>query len=412
MTELACSGLLNEIDAALAARTAWLTIPRSLCADYRAGQLASRRPHNRHVVIWLILLFDLFWIGQFSSAPELVVLSGIFRFGLLTPLVLLFLWVDRRDRLGRFYEAALLAVAVAPALITAVLCVRTTSSTTMSDVRATPLILLTTGLVGRLTVAGAVTNTVVSAAAFIGSIIASHTIPRAELGSLILTDLCIAAACVGFNLQMEIRDRRVFLLQTADAIRRAELAAQNVGLRLETQTDALTGVANRRCFDETLAAAWDRARSASEWMGLIMIDVDHFKLFNDHYGHQAGDDCLRIVAEQARNELRSGDVMARYGGEEFAVILPGKTLIAVSEAAERIRASIEGLALRHGGIGPAARVTVSLGATSLVPAEGQDMRRLIETADQNLYEAKRAGRNRVGTGGEEPAKSGPRLVGL
>jgi diguanylate cyclase (GGDEF)-like protein len=398
MPNRADTKLLADIDAALAARYEWPSLPPALLARYRAQQLTTRRPHNRRVIVGLIILFDLFWFSQFKTAPELVYLSGVFRFAFLTPLAVLFLWLDRHDRLGRVYEAALLALAVAPALITAVLCVRTTSASTLSDVRATPLILLTTGLVARLTPAGCITNAAISTAAFIGSIIASHAIPRAELWPLILTDLSIAAAAIGFNYQMETRDRRVFLLQTGDQIRRAELAAQNIGLRQQTQTDALTGVPNRRCFDETLAAAWQHARSAGEWIGLIMFDVDHFKLFNDHYGHQGGDDCLRIVAEQGRHHMRAGDLLARYGGEEFAVILPGAPLLTVIAAAERIRAGIETLALPHGGLGPAGRVTISLGVASLVPAEGQASGRLIETADHSLYDAKRGGRNRVGRG--------------
>jgi diguanylate cyclase (GGDEF)-like protein len=400
------ASLLADIDAALAARYEWPSIPPSLRAPYQAQQLATRRPHNRRVVLGLTVLFDLFWLSQFNTAPELVFLSGIFRFAFLTPLAILFLWLDRHGRLGRAYEAALLAIAVAPALITAVLCVRTTSTLTLSDVRATPLILLTTGLVARLTPAGCITNAAISTVAFIGSIIVAHAIPRAELGPLILTDLSIAAAAIGFNYQMETRDRRVFLLQTGDQIRRAELAAQNIGLRQQTQTDALTGVPNRRCFDETLAAAWQHARLTGDWIGLIMIDVDHFKLFNDHYGHQGGDDCLRIVAEQGRQHMRAGDLMARYGGEEFAVVLPGAPLLTVITAAERMRAGIEALALPHGGLGPSARVTISLGVASLVPAEGQAPGRLIETADRSLYDAKRGGRNRVG-GGNTPS---PRLL--
>jgi len=398
MPQQADSSLLSDIDAALAARRILTPIPLLLRARYHAQHLAAHRPHNRRVIVGLVVLFDLFWFSQFGTAPELVVLSGIFRFAVLTPFALLFLWLDRHDRLGRCYDATLLALAVAPSLISAVLCVLTTSDTTLSDVRATPLILLTTGLIARLTPAAVMTNAAFSTAAFIGSIIAALAIPRSELGSLILTDLSIAAAGIGFNFQMETRDRQVFLLHTGDQIRRAELAAQNLGLRHETQTDALTGVANRRCFDATLAVTWQRARSAGDWVGLIMIDVDHFKPFNDHYGHQGGDDCLRIVAEQARSQLRVGDLLARYGGEEFAVILPGAPLMMVASIAERIRACVEALALPHAGIGPTARVTVSLGVTSLMPADGHNARRLIEAADSNLYDAKRTGRNRVGAG--------------
>jgi diguanylate cyclase (GGDEF)-like protein len=388
--------LLPLIDAAMQAPGVLATIPDALRARYRSQQLRARRRHNGFVVIGLMIIFDLFWLGQLKSAPELASLSGVLRLTVMTPACLLFLALDWRHRLGRFYDLMLVTVSVTAALITALLCVRTTSLTTLSDVRATPLILLTTGLLMRISPPAATANSALCAAAFIGSIVASKVVPRPEIGSLVLTDLAIASVTLGFSMMLEQRDRTVFLLRTSDQIHRAELAVQNRGLRGETLTDALTGVANRRCFDETLAAQWHHALQAGEWIGLIMLDIDHFKAFNDEYGHQGGDDCLRLVAERASTQIRTGDMIARYGGEEFVVVLPGAPMITVAAVAERIRAGVEGLALRHAGHGAQAIVTVSLGGASVVPSDVHGIRRLVEMADQNLYDAKRGGRNRVG----------------
>jgi diguanylate cyclase (GGDEF)-like protein len=185
-------------------------------------------------------------------------------------------------------------------------------------------------------------------------------------------------------------------LSLNDQLRRALIVEQNSGLLRDVQTDALTGVANRRCFDETLAASWQEAQRTGSALALIMIDVDHFKKFNDFYGHQHGDECLRRVAAQLRLEARTSDLVARYGGEEFAVILPAASIKITAATAERLRESIAGMNLKHEGIGGGATVTVSLGIASVVPGTEYSAKRLIEVADRRLYSAKLAGRNRVG----------------
>ncbi len=179
---------------------------------------------------------------------------------------------------------------------------------------------------------------------------------------------------------------------------RAELAEQNRSLMQENHTDSLTGVANRRCFDETLRNAVSQAAEASTSVGLILLDIDHFKAYNDFYGHMNGDDCLRLVAKTISHEVRTGDLLARYGGEEFAVIMAEANFEAVEQAAERIRASVEALAQPHAGVREGAIVTVSLGGAAMVPAHLDDVPLLIETADGYLYTAKRGGRNQAFVG--------------
>lgn len=161
--------------------------------------------------------------------------------------------------------------------------------------------------------------------------------------------------------------------------------------------DGLTGIANRRRFDETLDHEWLRSRRQGTTMSLIMIDVDCFKAFNDNYGHAAGDECLkRVAAVLAEAVSRPGDLVARYGGEEFVVIMPETDAAGGILIAETLRRSIASLALPHAFSSAGDVVTVSVGGATVIPARHtQGAEELVKLADTRLYEAKHAGRNRV-----------------
>jgi diguanylate cyclase (GGDEF)-like protein/PAS domain S-box-containing protein len=174
-----------------------------------------------------------------------------------------------------------------------------------------------------------------------------------------------------------------------------ELEAANQRLKLLASQDGLTGLANRRSFDEVFETEWSRAARDGSVLGLIMLDVDNFKTFNDIYGHQAGDDCLCAVARAIEAAvLRPGDFIARYGGEEFVVVLPNTDHAGTIDVAERIRQSVQAIGLEHsqhaGGV-----VTISAGtwADRIMPPSNP--RDALKSADANLYAAKAAGRNRV-----------------
>jgi diguanylate cyclase (GGDEF)-like protein/PAS domain S-box-containing protein len=160
--------------------------------------------------------------------------------------------------------------------------------------------------------------------------------------------------------------------------------------------DGLTGIFNRRGFDERLHNEWSRTSREKQPLSLIMIDVDHFKRFNDTYGHQAGDDCLKKVATVLEQQTyRPSDMAARYGGEEFAMILPSIDEDGASVVANRIRESIAALAIPHSASGAIRVVTVSVGVATARPVQGGKADELIRRADEALYQAKGAGRNRV-----------------
>ena len=179
------------------------------------------------------------------------------------------------------------------------------------------------------------------------------------------------------------------------ADREQELRAANSHLQELASSDALSGLANRRSFDARLAADWQRAGKLHRPVALLMIDVDHFKLFNDRYGHVEGDVCLRRIGKLLK-EIATGedDLPARYGGEEFALLMPGADVDAALRAGERLRRAVEGLCIAHAS-SPNGQVTISIGVASLVPGVAEDAEHLVEAADIALYAAKRRGRNTV-----------------
>jgi len=173
------------------------------------------------------------------------------------------------------------------------------------------------------------------------------------------------------------------------------LAAARAQLEADARTDGLTGIANRRFFDESLALEWRRMARARRPLSVLLGDVDFFKQFNDSYGHAAGDDCLRAVGRVLEaHARRAGDLVARYGGEEFVVLLPDTTLEGALHVARQICADLAAERIPHASSDAAHIVTMSLGVASFVPTSG-DPTMLVEAADAALYAAKRAGRNRA-----------------
>jgi diguanylate cyclase (GGDEF)-like protein len=188
------------------------------------------------------------------------------------------------------------------------------------------------------------------------------------------------------------------------AEREEELRIANQHLDELASLDGLTGLANRRGFDRQLECNWQQAGKHREPIALMMIDIDHFKLFNDRYGHVAGDSCLRAVGEMLSLVALEQEVLvARYGGEEFALLLPGLDIARVSALADDARKAVEELLIAHEET-PCGHVTVSIGVESVIPEPGQQAAYLVEAADSALYAAKRRGRNTIVAGAPAPLR--------
>ncbi|MEG5055603.1 MULTISPECIES: diguanylate cyclase domain-containing protein [unclassified Microcoleus] len=209
-------------------------------------------------------------------------------------------------------------------------------------------------------------------------------------------------------MQLEVELLSSLATQLAIAIKQAELYQQlqaaNLKLERLATSDALTQLANRRRFDQYLEMEWRRQAREQTPMSLILCDIDSFKSYNDTYGHQGGDECLRQVAGAIANAVnRPADLVARYGGEEFAVILPNTSIQGAVIVAEHIQLTIAALQVPHAGSQVSEYVTLSLGVASIVPASESGAEILIAAADQALYQAKRLGRDRIQLYQPDPA---------
>jgi len=208
--------------------------------------------------------------------------------------------------------------------------------------------------------------------------------------------VCGAWACLSHfrfqglsSLQSELLDQRE---------KRQALEKQNAKLQELVMTDALTGVSNRRYFDYLLAREWQLGIRETRSLGLIVCDIDFFKQYNDQFGHLAGDDCLVAVAQTLKACLANhGYEVARYGGEEFVVLLPGADLTETQKVAEQLKRAVHALPLLPVADATPVTVTLSLGASCLLPQQKRKSQDLLSSADQALYRAKAAGRNRVCT---------------
>jgi len=213
------------------------------------------------------------------------------------------------------------------------------------------------------------------------------------------------------NYLMENYQRRDFLNSLLLEYENRELQKASEELRRLSISDALTTLGNRRHFDLMLDQEWMRGMRSETPISLILFDIDYFKHYNDNYGHQAGDECLRLVAGKMRGfTKRPGDTSARYGGEEFVLLLSGTELADAAIIAEACRATVEALKIPHGHSKVSDVVTVSAGVATMVPDGDTSRKALVEAADKALYRAKADGRNRVVLGSNTRVEKPVHLV--
>lgn len=322
-------------------------------------------------------------------------LSMILRLLVVVPFALAVGVAIRRGCSPVWRESLSAAVMVVGVATTAALFLASSSPTAVHYQYLIGLPILFGNIVQRPDFEAAAIASVLSLAIYIGALaVADLPLPVAVAGAVYVTVTVGFSLIAGRNVERELR--RAFLRRVRSEKAANHLAHRNGQLLELSNVDTLTGLANRRRLDERLAemAAWSRDCDAP--VALLMIDVDHFKLFNDRYGHPEGDRCLMQVAAVAREQVRRhDDVIGRLGGEEFLAILPGMDMAGAIRVAERIRVAVEAMGVEHDGCRPAGVVSISIGCASGIVGEDWSLEDLLRLADDALYTAKRRGRNLV-----------------
>jgi diguanylate cyclase (GGDEF)-like protein len=242
----------------------------------------------------------------------------------------------------------------------------------------------------------ALVSTLLIVGAYAAAVDLRPNLDEAVRQTLKFSAVCIAAYGLLANWRLELEHRKAYLVDLKDRLQRHDAMRRTLELDELTRRDPLTGLANRRAYDTWLASVWSRAVAEGGRIGLIVVDIDRFKEYNEFCGHDAGDNCLKKIAVCLRDQLRgTSDQVARLGGEDFAVLLPGLTEETCADVAERLRLAVERLELPHLALGMGGILTVSCGVASHVVSPGSTPSSLYQAADTALYQAKVFGRNRV-----------------
>lgn len=382
---LDASVTLRALDAFLAAKPERMTFPPAIEAVYDEQMSPYRLQVMEKGILRALVVYNAFLPVDFLLLPRTATLALALHLGLITPAILLIgsLYHNIPRQLMR--EAA---AAVIPFMMVAqIMFIYWLNQNENADhyQYLAIMIVIYSNINQRLSFRVALATTLALMATYLTALLPGSA---PFVAKFIGTVLVVSAAYLSLmaNRRMEQDVRHIFLTRLRDQLRRE-------GAEADAKRDALTGLPNRRLLDETVKRIWAEPEGSSS-VAVAMIDIDNFKLFNDRYGHVAGDTCLKRVAGAIATELRhTEDLAARFGGEEFLLLMPQTSQSAAVRIAERVRRQVEKLAIPHelSGFGV---VTVSVGVIA-EPLAAHEFAELVAGADVALYAAKRGGRNRI-----------------
>jgi diguanylate cyclase (GGDEF)-like protein len=400
------SASVDDIDQTLSARPWWqVSLPQHLEQAYQVDTM-----HGRLTLLqrsgWLaLLIFDCFLLVDWLMANDVFVYGVLVRLAFFTPIGMTVLITARRkqaDWVARQLTDVADVIVMCSGWLAGVclaLILLVSHSPLAMYYHAGYLVVVIYGiLVQPLGFRWAVMYGMGMLLLHMWSAQTGQPMPEPLRLSLLHLMVCTVGLALAANHMVERARRRRYLLLLREQGLVDQLGGINQKLQQLSRSDVLTGVANRRHFHEHLQQVWLRAAHEQSPVSVLMLDVDHFKAYNDHHGHQAGDACLRQVAQAMAQSLRRPvDVIARYGGEEFVAILPGADAHVARQVAERVRQGILSCAIEHRGGSVSTVVTASIGVATAVPINGlmASADKLVANADRALYEAKRASRNCV-----------------
>jgi len=386
-----------EIDKLIQAGAVGLHFPPSLEARFH---LDTARDRMRTIVVsglMISVFFNMFLISDWLMVPDQFDLALRLRLLGFTPMLLAGLLMLVRVSSRHVREALTAVAGVTAAGISAWICHVSTSPLAPAYLVGLGMVVMFANAVAQMRFWPALWMDVIVMAFYL---LVAREMSEAPAALMLPIGLVLLSTCV-FTLYacytQETDERNNWLLRLRERLLLDELSAANQNLDQISRSDMLTGVANRRHLDEFMERIWERARLDGGEISVMMIDVDHFKAYNDRYGHLDGDTCLRDIAAALKRRLRRPEyLIARFGGEEFIVVLSNTPLKTAVGAAERVRKGVEALNRLHSASSTHAIVTVSIGVACLRPnAPHASSAQLIAAADEALYQAKQGGRNRV-----------------
>ncbi|MEN3365859.1 MAG: hypothetical protein V7606_3133 [Burkholderiales bacterium] len=373
-----------------------LQFPPHIENEYREAMDRTRRDRIKRTGLAAIVLYALFGITDRTMLPDAYTQAWAIRFYLVVPLLIACTVGIYRVRQLVVREILLAAIVVIAAGSIVWIAGLSSPDAAVRYHQGIALVVLFGNLMLGLQLRGAIASSLIIAVIFAGALLQLDTVAvELRFSSWLVFAASVVISLIA-NYRMDQDQRRAFLATAREQERNEELrrAVELFG-RLSAE-DPLTELANRREFDRRLDLEWGRARREAQPLSLILVDVDFFKDYNDLYGHQAGDACLQRIAGILRSiPQRSSDLVARLGGEEFGVLLPGTNINYAAELAEQMRTVVLELNLQHSSSQAASVVSASFGVAALMPSTTEDPAQLVANADAALYDAKKAGRNRV-----------------
>lgn len=390
------TALINEIDRALAQPRTRLKFPAPLEARFYEDRAELQTRRFRFWGLVGAVMFNLFNFTDQVMVPDVASEARWIRMGLVTPAILLLVALAGRGRWRQWHEALLMLALLLISGSVVYLFVRSLHPNALQYHTGVILTVMFGMIVMRQRFGWAMATSTIVFAMYAVGIAGLYDMPIDVKLNCLMVMLGAIVISLMACFQMEADVRRGYLMALKQSIEASQLRRSRDELDQLSKSDPLTGLDNRRSFDARLMAEWSRAQRNHEPIALLFVDIDHFKDYNDHYGHQAGDTCLVQVAQAIRESAQRGaDLCARYGGEEFVVLLPQTTQEHALGVARRVRRAVERLHLPHPTSKVANVVTVSVGVSSLVPTSRTPWDALLEQADRALYEAKASGRNQV-----------------
>jgi diguanylate cyclase (GGDEF)-like protein len=382
------------VDRALADGFRLLKFPGPLEQAFVDAHAPERAVKLSLAMISAAFFYACILVGDAIMTPHDLAFVATLRVGVFGATALASVWALRHITIPWLHEWGVTVVSGIACCITGALALHGDQPLTYTKIIELLLIISFVGVFARFwpLVGVGVVASVVHAWVFVHAVDTMGTL-RLGASLLLLTTVCFSLHA---SYVREHSDRLSYLLDLRELGLRDALRATNERLSAAARTDALTGAANRRAFDEFLTQSWTRAQAEGRSLSLLMVDVDHFKAYNDRHGHQEGDRCLQMVVEAMGPCLRRPvDMLARWGGEEFAVLITDADDAAARHVAQRICQAVEGLSLPLACASGPQVVTVSVGLASAQPDAQHSAQDLIRQADEALYSAKSGGRNQV-----------------